>query len=52
MYYLMHHIECDCNFGYFFSFWDDLLGTTHPVYRDRFACGREAVELVVGTLAE
>jgi sterol desaturase/sphingolipid hydroxylase (fatty acid hydroxylase superfamily) len=32
----MHHTERDCNFGYFFPFWDDVLGTTHPAYRARF----------------
>ena len=40
----MHHTERDCNFGYFFPFWDDLLGTTHPAYRERFMRGRAATQ--------
>jgi sterol desaturase/sphingolipid hydroxylase (fatty acid hydroxylase superfamily) len=32
----MHHTEIDCHFGYFFAFWDDLFGTTHPAYEERF----------------
>jgi sterol desaturase/sphingolipid hydroxylase (fatty acid hydroxylase superfamily) len=32
----MHHTELDCNFGYFFAFWDDLFRTTHPAYEVRF----------------
>ena len=38
----LHHTEVDCNFGYFFAFWDDVFGTTHPTYDQRFLGARSA----------
>lgn len=35
----MHHTEVDCHYGYYFTFCDDLFGTTHPEYRERFLRG-------------
>lgn len=38
----MHHTEVDCNFGYFFPFWDYVFGTLHPDYRAKFLGGAVA----------
>lgn len=38
----MHHTEVDCNFGYFFNFWDQVFGTLHPDYRAKFLRESEA----------
>lgn len=32
----MHHKFFDCNYGLYFSWWDDLLRTTHAKYKETF----------------
>jgi sterol desaturase/sphingolipid hydroxylase (fatty acid hydroxylase superfamily) len=32
----MHHSQLDCNYGMFFNFWDRVMGTNHPRYRETF----------------
>ncbi len=33
----LHHAEAGWNYGFYFTFWDRLMGTEHPDYHDRFA---------------
>jgi sterol desaturase/sphingolipid hydroxylase (fatty acid hydroxylase superfamily) len=37
----LHHLRPNTNFGLYFPHWDDLLGTTDPQYRARFAAVTE-----------
>lgn len=32
----MHHEKADGNFGFYFTWWDKLMGTEHPNYHERF----------------
>jgi sterol desaturase/sphingolipid hydroxylase (fatty acid hydroxylase superfamily) len=32
----MHHRHLDANYGLYFTFWDRLMGTTHPRYEETF----------------
>jgi sterol desaturase/sphingolipid hydroxylase (fatty acid hydroxylase superfamily) len=32
----LHHKDFTSNFGLYFTFWDRLLGTTHPRYDETF----------------
>jgi sterol desaturase/sphingolipid hydroxylase (fatty acid hydroxylase superfamily) len=34
----LHHAEYRWNYGLYFTWWDRLMGTEHPEYRERFAC--------------
>ena len=42
----LHHSESRYNFGLYFSWWDKMMGTEHPLYHDRFeeVAGRKAIE--------
>lgn len=33
----LHHAEAGWNYGFYFTFWDRLMGTEHPKYHERFA---------------
>jgi len=33
----LHHAEAGWNFGLYFTWWDRLMGTEHPLYREKFA---------------
>jgi sterol desaturase/sphingolipid hydroxylase (fatty acid hydroxylase superfamily) len=33
----LHHAQAGYNFGFYFTFWDRLMGTEHPEYHARFA---------------
>ena len=53
----LHHATARWNYGFYFSWWDRLMGTEHPDYVGTFdrATGggkREAMEACDGTLAE
>ncbi len=40
----LHHAAVGCNYGLYFTWWDRLMGTEHPHYRQRFD------EVVAGTV--
>jgi sterol desaturase/sphingolipid hydroxylase (fatty acid hydroxylase superfamily) len=42
----LHHSTGTYNFGFYFTFWDRLMGTEHPEYKQRF---REAAKPVIIT---
>jgi sterol desaturase/sphingolipid hydroxylase (fatty acid hydroxylase superfamily)/uncharacterized protein (DUF2147 family) len=33
----LHHAQAGWNYGLYFTFWDRLMGTEHPLYREKFA---------------
>jgi sterol desaturase/sphingolipid hydroxylase (fatty acid hydroxylase superfamily)/uncharacterized protein (DUF2147 family) len=33
----LHHAEAGWNYGLYFTFWDRLMGTEHPLYHEKFA---------------
>ena len=33
----LHHAQAGWNFGFYFTFWDRLMGTEHPLYHEKFA---------------
>lgn len=33
----LHHAQAGWNYGLYFTFWDRLIGTEHPLYHERFA---------------
>lgn len=43
----LHHTEGRYNFGLYFTFWDQVMGTEHPKYQERFEAvvGQRAVPL-------
>lgn len=33
----LHHAQAGWNFGFYFTWWDRLMGTEHPLYHEKFA---------------
>ena len=44
----LHHAQAGYNYGFYFTFWDRVMGTEHPDYHARFAAAVRKPRLPVG----
>lgn len=41
----LHHSDGKYNFGFYFTFWDRLMGTEHPEYKERFRAVAQPIRI-------